>query len=78
MTENNSEAIAKVPGKYYCRFHIDLKPNIVYGVEIIRNNRYRIEEYIDLNVMITYEDESTKLDYVSDEVIRQNSLYSRM
>lgn len=67
-----------IPKNYYCEFEIDLKEDVVYGVEVYRFDRYSIQEYIDLSVIVTYDDQSTKFDYVSDEVIRKNSIYSRM
>ena len=50
----------------------------MYGVEIYRFDRYKNEEVIDLSVIVTYDDESTKFDYISDDVIRKNSVFSRM
>ena len=62
---------------FYCNFTMELKNDLVYGVEIHRNNRFDIEEYIDLTIRVQ-EDGDEKLDYISDNTIRKNSVYTRM
>jgi hypothetical protein len=66
-----------IPKNYFCEFSIDLKEDVVYGVEIYRFDRYQIQENIDLSVIVEYDDETSKFDYVSDEVIRKNSVYNK-
>jgi hypothetical protein len=66
-----------VPMNYYCNFTIALKSEIVYGVEIYRFNRYETEEFIDLTIKVEKEG-GEKLDYISDNTIRENSVYTRM
>lgn len=46
-------------------------------MEIHRANRYEIEEYIDLTIRVK-QDGDEKLDYISDNTIRKNSVYTRM
>ena len=67
----------RIPKNFYCNFTIALKNDIVYGVEIHRQNRYDIEEYIDLMIKVI-ENGVEKLDYISDNTIRKNSVYTRM
>lgn len=67
-----------IPKNYYCSFTLDLKDDLVYGVEVYRYDRYKSRETIDLDVIVTFEDETQNFDFISDQVIRKNSLYSRM
>ena len=73
----DNDKVIKIPRNFYCNFTIELKNDLVYGVEIHRNNRYDIEEYIDLTIRVN-ENGDEKLDYISDNTIRKNSVYSRM
>ena len=67
-----------IPKNYYCEFSLDLKDDIVYGVEIYRFDRFSTREKIDIDVIVEYADGSPKFDYISDTEIRKNSMYSRM
>ena len=47
-----------IPRNYYCQFTIDLKDDLVYGIEVYRYDRYKTRETIDLDVIISYEDDT--------------------
>jgi len=67
-----------VPKNYFCKFNYTLHPNISYGVEVLRFNRYQpLKEQID--IQFSSEINGTEqTQYISDTTIRKNSLYSRM
>jgi hypothetical protein len=64
-TMYDKDKLTKIPKNFYCNFTISLKNDLIYGVEIHRNNRYDIEEYIDLTIRVE-ENGDEKLDYISD------------
>ena len=62
------EFASRIPPWSYYRIYGSIPPwsyYLIYGVEIHRNNRYDIEEYIDLTIRVE-ENGDEKLDYISD------------
>jgi hypothetical protein len=47
-----------IPKNYYCKYTIELKDDLVYGIDVYRYDRYKSRETIDLDVIINYDDDT--------------------